>query len=185
MKTLRIISAVFAVCSIALMLFLGFDVKLFICAIVCVYAYLWSSSVCQKRSSNKNATQATSIAGSVEAEKYTFIHFRVAGVTFNNDDNSSRQAILRHIKFGDEPFASEDGKITAQITETEFNGNLAYKVFLNGYQVGFVPKESIRDVSEAMEYDDCNVSAVDIIGGGKNEEGERMPYGCEIYVKYR
>lgn len=113
------------------------------------------------------------------------ITFRVAGTTFDNDDGSSRQEILRHLKFGDAPWANDQDDLTATLEETEYDGQQAITVFINDYQVGFVPKTSIRQVAAARKHvATCYVSDVRILGGGADSEGRPLSYGCEITVEY-
>ena len=111
--------------------------------------------------------------------------FRVAGVTFKNDDGESRQEILRHLKFGDEPWAKDPDDLDAEIKETVFEGEQAFAVLVNGYQVGNVPKTHIKRVAAATaNIATCYVSSVRIIGGGYDDKGKQLSYGCEITLEY-
>ena len=58
------------------------------------------------------------------------ITFRVAGTTFDNDDGTSRQEILRHLKFGDEPWADGPEDLTGTLEETDYNGETAFAVLV-------------------------------------------------------
>lgn len=107
------------------------------------------------------------------------ITFRVAGTTFDNDDGTSRQEILRHLKFGDEPWADGPEDLTGTLEETDYNGETAFAVLVNGYQVGNVPRANIKQVAAALEHvSTCYVSSVRILGGGD------LSYGCEITLEY-
>jgi len=111
--------------------------------------------------------------------------FRVAGVTFENDNGESRQEILRHMKFGDSPWADDPDNLTAELEETEFDGEQAFAVLVNGYQVGYVPKTHIKRVAAAREnVATCFVSSVRITGGGTGSDGKPLSYGCEITLDY-
>ena len=113
------------------------------------------------------------------------ITFRVAGTTFENDDGESRQDILRHMKFGDAPWADDPEDLDGQMEETIINGEPAIAVTVNGYQVGFVPKSLIPRVSKALQnVATCYVSNVRIIGGGTGTNGKQLNYGCEISLEY-
>lgn len=113
------------------------------------------------------------------------VTFRVAGTTFDNDDGTSRQEILRHLKFGDAPWADGPEDLTATLEETEYEGEPAFDVMVNGYQVGSVPKNMIPRVRKAQEHvATCFVSSVRILGGGEDSKGERLNYGCEITLEY-
>ena len=107
------------------------------------------------------------------------ITFRVAGTTFDNDDGTSRQEILRHLKFGDEPWADGPEDLTGTLEETDYNGETAFAVLVNGYQVGNVPRANIKQVAAALEHvSTCYVSSVRILGG------RDLSYGCEITLEY-
>ena len=119
------------------------------------------------------------------AEDSGSVTFRVAGTTFENEDGTSRQDILRHLKFGDAPWADGPEDLTATLEETEYEGEQAFAVFVNGYQVGNVPKASVRKVAVAQEHvATCYVSAVRILGGGRDQDGRDLSYGCEITLEY-
>ena len=128
--------------------------------------------------------QATARAVSSLADSGT-VSVRVAGVTFDNEDGTSRQDILRHLRFGDSPWADDPDDLVATLEETTFDGALAFAVLVNGYQVGFVPKASVSKVAEAQQHPaTCFVSSVRITGGGMSEDGARLSYGCEITLEY-
>lgn len=111
--------------------------------------------------------------------------FRAAGTTFDNDDGTSRQDILRHLKFGDPPWADDPEDLSGALEETTHDGRPAVAVLVNGYQIGFVPKNSIPQVQEALaSVATCYVSDVRIIGGGTGDDGRRLSYGCEITLVY-
>ena len=107
--------------------------------------------------------------------------FRVAGVTYENDDGSSRQEILRHLKYGDPPWADDPEDLLCTLEETGFGGEPAFSVWVNGYQVGYVPKKSIRQVQTAQAHmSTCYISSVRILGGGQDDSGRNLSYGCEV-----
>lgn len=133
-----------------------------------------------------NAARQAAPAASGSAERASgSLTFRVAGVTFENDDGESRQEILRHLKFGDEPWAKDPDDLDAEIEETVFEGEQAFAVLINGYQVGNVPKTHIKRVAAATaNASTCYVSSVRIIGGGRDDNGKKLAYGCEITLEY-
>ena len=131
------------------------------------------------------AARPTADQATVTAAHSGSITFRVSGVTFKNSDGKKRQDILRHMKFGDEPYADDPDDLCGELEETEYNGELAIAVIVNGYQVGFVPKSNISRVHKAMNgADSCAVSEVRITGGGNDQEGNPLNYGCEITLDY-
>lgn len=111
--------------------------------------------------------------------------FRAAGTTFDNDDGTSRQDILRHLKFGDPPWTDDPDDLAVDLQEITHDGQPAIAVLVNGYQIGFVPKNSIRQAQNALAHvSTCYVSDVRIIGGGTSDDGRRLSYGCEITLSY-
>ena len=110
----------------------------------------------------------------VAADPIHHITFRVAGVTFENEDGTSRQNILSNLKFVPE----EDLDVT--FTETTYDGAPAIEVHINGDQVGYVPKAKISTMQEALASFAWTIEDVRILGGGRTEDGERLNYGVEI-----
>jgi len=84
--------------------------------------------------------------------------FRVAGVTFDNDDNTSRQTILRKIKGKKRPF---DKKQNVVLEQYSFKGQPAISIEVNGFQIGNIPKEDvpfiIKNADKMVGIDDLYV----------------------------
>lgn len=59
---------------------------------------------------------------------------KVAGVTFCNPDGESRQKILDNLGFGWK---------TAVLKQTVFEGERAVEVWIEGKQVGYIPKANL------------------------------------------
>lgn len=138
-----------------------------------------------RRAAAAPQTAGSSATSSSSAEDSGSVTFRVAGTTFDNDDGSSRQEILRHMKYGDAPWADDPDDLQVTIEEETYEGQLAFSVFINGYQVGFVPKSYIRQVEKAQQnISTCYVSEVEIIGGGTADDGRKLSYGCRITLEY-
>ena len=68
--------------------------------------------------------------------------------------------------------------------ESEYDGQLAIEVHINGYQVGFVPKTLVRKVKAAMDSYAWTVDGYSIYGGSMEEYGEKHNYGCEITISW-
>src|SRR5690554_3788389 len=66
--------------------------------------------------------------------------FKVAGVTFTNDDNTPRQMILRSIKEQKKPF---DKRLDIALEEYSFEGEPAISIKVNGQMIGNIPKEDV------------------------------------------
>ncbi len=115
------------------------------------------------------------------AQQYNFVNFSVAGVTFKNDDGSDRQTILRHIHFQDAPYVT-DGSADVEIQSYDYQGSPAFRVLVNGYQIGNVPKDKIPDVQNAVDHG-AEVSGFHVTGGG-SVNGKKINYGCEIALRW-
>lgn len=68
----------------------------------------------------------------------------IAGVTFKNDDGSSRQAILKDIKARGGYAADLD------LEEYEYKGKPAVRVLVEGEQVGNIPRSMVPEVLEVL-----------------------------------
>lgn len=111
-----------------------------------------------------------------------FVNFSVAGATYQNDDGSDRQTILRHIKFQDAPYVTGDSA-DVEIAPFTYRGEPAFRVLINGYQIGNVPREKIADVRDAVDHG-AQVSGFQVTGGGKGRDGSNLYYGCDIALRY-
>lgn len=130
---------------------------------------------------NKKSSDLLSLSMNVAPkQEYEHIKFNVKGVTFKNEDGSRRQTILRRLKFRDPPF---DGKIITSLEEYEFDGEKALAICVNDLQIGSLPKELLNIAFEHIDDNLC-ISAVDVCGGGKDENGEQRNYGAEAYLRY-
>lgn len=114
-------------------------------------------------------------AAPIAADPIHHITFRVAGVTFDNEDGTSRQCNLADLKF-EEPSGPED----VTFRETTYKGDPAIEVYISNKQVGYVPKTTIPTMLEALSSSSWTVDDLRIIGGGKTEDGRRLSYGAEI-----
>lgn len=119
---------------------------------------------------------------------YCFIRFRAKGTSYTNDEGEDRQFLLRKMKFRDEPFDGDSWDVELKpydyTDEDTGETSPAIKILVNGHDVGRVPRESVAEVMEAMGKPGCMVSAVDVLGGGKKENGERLHYGFQVVVRY-
>lgn len=122
------------------------------------------------------AEKSADIHKKAEAAKQNndYFKFRVAGVTFSNG-RKTRQAILRKIKWGDEPFDF----VEWTIEKYDYNGAPAVGVYANGEQVGNVPKEQLAFVLDNWDRI-RSVYHTDIYGGGTDDNGQPLNFGCEV-----
>lgn len=111
--------------------------------------------------------------------KYIFAPIKVTGVTFNNDDGTSRQLILRKLHFHDSPF---NEYADVEIKQYEFNGQPAYGVFVNNMQIGNVPTDLIPFMQDNIGRIE-SISYIDVYGGGQ-KDGKPISYGCKITLRF-
>lgn len=109
--------------------------------------------------------------------------FKVVGVTFKNDDGTSRQTLLRKMYFGKAPFNSDEG-VSITIEESTYEGNPAFPVFAEGYQVGYISKEDVPFfVKRWKDFD--SVISVDVSDGCADNEEHNIIYGMVIHCFFR
>ena len=136
----------------------------------------------RRQAEQQRARTAAPAASSGDTVKN--IEFKVAGVTLDNEDGTSRQTILRALRFGDAPYASDSGEMDVDLEETTFNGEDAIEVHINGYMVGFVPKEKISQVAKAMTSSAFTADSAEITGGGRTSDGRELSFGCTVTASY-
>ena len=111
-------------------------------------------------------------------EPYEFLRIKLAGVTFKNG-RKSRQSILRAIKFRDGEFS--DG-VELELKPYEWEGQPAYGVYANGQQIGSVPADKVAYIAENKGRI-VGFSAIEVYGGGRDEEGQVKNFGCEVVLR--
>lgn len=129
------------------------------------------------------SSPAMASAATIPAPKpeFEFVQIKVSGVTFKNEKGASRQTILRKIKFNDKPF---DEYIELELRQYEYDGSPAYGVYANNLQIGNIPADMVQFVSDNWKRLD-SISAIDVYGGGHDESGHAISYGCKITLKLR
>lgn len=110
---------------------------------------------------------------------YSFLEFRVAGVSYESD-GVSRQAVLRKIKNHTKPF---DDEADIALKHTTYEGAPAIAVYVNDFHLGYVPKDSIADVTAAMAQPGALVHSFEVTGGGLRD-GERLHLGALVTLRY-
>ena len=111
--------------------------------------------------------------------EYIFAPIKVTGVTFNNDDGSSRQLILRKLHFHDSPF---NEYADVEIKQYEYKGQPAYGVYVNNMQIGNIPADLIPFIQDNIERIE-SISYIDVYGGGQ-KDGKPISYGCKITLRF-
>lgn len=114
---------------------------------------------------------APTIKASVVA---SFRHkYRVVGVTYDNDDGSSRQEILEAIANAEPPY--EDCEVS--LDEFDYNGERALAVNVNGDCIGNISRKDLDDVFSDL----CVADSVDLrVYGGENGRN----YGASVTLVF-
>lgn len=107
--------------------------------------------------------------------RYKDVH--VAGVTFRNEDGESRQGVLRKIEAEMPPF---DDIVLYDTELGEYEGKPSIAVLAEDVQVGFLPAYLAEDLAPVFEH--VELENARVIGGGYNDEGERISYGMMVDV---
>lgn len=112
---------------------------------------------------------------------FEIISFKLSGVSFNNDDGTSRQSILRKIKFNNPPFehTAEFG-----LSKYEYEGKPALAVTANDIQIGNIASKDVASILDRWDRLEC-FTGCRVYGGGKTNEGEQKSFGCEVAMRFR
>ena len=96
-----------------------------------------------------------------------------------NEDGSSRQSVLRKLKFNDPPF---DEGAELELSRYEWEGKPALAVLANGLQIGNIPANDvdflIKNWERIIGFTNCHV-----YGGGCGEDGEQKSFGVEVVLQ--
>ncbi len=114
-----------------------------------------------------------------EKPKKEFYSFKLAGVTFNNDDGTSRQSVLRAINFKDAPFTNG---AELELNSYTYDGQPAYAVLANGKQLGNVPRDSVQFITDNFSRIEA-ITNISVYGGGRGSDGTPISYGAEITIR--
>ncbi len=134
--------------------------------------------VCRKMAKDKATFQAERDQAALYRAQHPKIYTKVAGVTFDNEDGTSRQKILRKAQ-------REKVEGTVSLKLGEFEGHPAIYVLYDGQCIGQIPKDDIDAVTAALEkieYIDLTVRSF-TPKDWKGEQPERIYYG-ELEIQY-
>lgn len=95
-----------------------------------------------KAAADAEAFRAEVAREAAEAKKSLTIECSLAGVTFKNDDGSSRQKILAEV---------EDKSVPVTLEAYKYEGNDAVRVLLDGDCVGNVPAKLVKKVISILD----------------------------------
>ena len=109
-----------------------------------------------------------------EAARFTRTYYPVAGVTFKNEDGSSRQRILRSLCDGE-----EYGHASVTFDEYEYEGSPAIRVLTDSGCVGNIRQSQVE---EFQKYFDTEVHSIFLsIDTFEDDEGKRI-YRADVVV---
>jgi len=148
-----------------------------ILAAACFY-FGWRSMKKTKKPTPAAAVENIPATAPVKDEPYEYLRIKLVGVTFKNG-RKSRQSILRAIKFRDGDFSEG---VELELQPYEWEGQPAYGVYANGQQIGSVPADMVGYISENFGRI-VDFSAIDVYGGGRDEEGQVKNFGCEVVLR--
>lgn len=130
---------------------------------------------------DSGVTSTASPAVSSDEYSCEYLNITLAGVTYQNDDGTDRQLLLRRLHFHDTPF---DGDVDVSVKECRFNDEIAFAVLANDLQLGFIPKSQIAYVSDNFDRI-IEVTKIKVYGGGRDKSGNTISYGASITLKLR
>lgn len=107
---------------------------------------------------------------------YEHMEFKLAGVTYKNDDGSNRQTLLRRFRFNDPPF--NDMK-EMNLREYDYLGDPALAVEANGLMLGNVPAEQVQEIIDNWHRLD-GITAVNVYGGSEGKS-----FGARVTLRFR
>lgn len=98
-----------------------------------------------------------------------FAEFKVAGVSFSNDDGRERQEIIKEIRAG--------RQVQIALNPYEFKGKPAIAVFADDEQIGNVPADSVDEIQPALK--SYTVTEYKVLGSGIE-----APFGFLVKISY-
>lgn len=176
-----IVAALFLVCSFPL--FAQGDAGAGICGIVIAAALAVFGFVSMKKAqaAAEAAKRAEEERQAAEARKREYearhgsIEVSVAGVTFDNDDGSSRQRILSGIYK-----EAEGGGTNAALEEYEYNGKPAVRILVEGKCVGVIRNTDLPKVLPIVS----RAEAVILYAGRFKDDDGKTVYRADLHIEY-
>ncbi len=179
---LWIVAALFFVCSIPL--FVEGNAGAGACGIVlaAVLCFIGYKKLQKQKQAEAAAVEKAAQASERAAQRAEYeerhgkIETTVAGVTFDNEDGTSRQRILKKFLRDNGYDAGEE----ATLQQYEYNGKPAVYVLLQGQIIGNVPKTHTAEVIRII--DRVEFAAVHV-RRFRSDEGEQI-YNADLTIEY-
>lgn len=127
-----------------------------------------------KRIDGSRTSQKQAIKSPNSNERDKGFSFPVVGVTFENEDGTDRQQLLRKIYFHDKPFDIEQNIVLERYF---WKGSPAYYVKVNGYIIGNIGSDFVWYFEENSMREYC-IDSIQVYGG-KNKK-----WGAKIHGTY-
>ena len=133
------------------------------------------------------AREAEAAAEKARQQEWEQTHGRIvtsiAGVTFKNDDGTSRQAILKDIK------ASGGGDAELDLEEVEYKGKPAVRVLVDGEQIGNIPRGRVAEILAVLDrIEDARLEVETFRPEEEDDEGKtrrgELIYRADLYLTY-
>lgn len=154
-------------------------------ALICMWiiknkrARLKKNQYSYRRPNRQDLTNESDNAPEVENGKNIEVyrrHHHLVGVSFKNDDGSSRQKMLKKIAKENE---KDDPEWFPNITieQYDYQGSPAIGVYADDYQIGNISKDEVDDVLK--NHDTIRSIDINVFGGDSGKS-----YGAEIVIIY-
>lgn len=171
MKVLyKILGVVFVIMALLFALISMYGWMVF-CGIFAVICFV----VKPKTKKEKAAEEAAEMEASrKEREKYQYVSFPVAGVTFKNDDGSSRQKILKEICDSE-----EEGYARAELEAYTYEGEPAIRVLVDSDCIGNIRRSDVSKVTPFLDRPGVDVS----VSIEQFEDDGRKIYRADVDIK--
>lgn len=128
----------------------------------------------EKRDAQRRADEAARAEWNT---KHGRIVTSLAGVTFDNEDGTSRQKLLKD-------FMARQGSAELRLEEFEYKGEPGVRVLIDGQCVGNIPRSRVAevlDVMDRLEKGDLDVEIFYPEDAEDDEEGRARRRGEKIY----
>lgn len=152
----------------------GGVITLIVAAILAFVGFLRFSAVKKAAMAEKQKADALTENKRLFNENHGIISCNIAGVTFDNDDGTSRQEILRKL------LKSDDANLSVTFTPYTFKNKPAFYVICSGQCIGSVPAENVEEIASVIDRIESAYITPDKFKGGDG----RTVYRADLRVQY-
>lgn len=146
-----------------------------------IYGALWLRRLNKEKKEAKKAPpqQPKQVAPVLPPDAYEFRRYKVVGVTFDNDDGSSRQEILKQMHFREPPY---NKPFDLELRPYDYEGEQAVAVCAAGQMIGNISRDDLPEVLGNWKRTTA-ICDVDVYGGGAAPYGHELKYGAKVTLK--